>query len=116
MKRYSQEDSRQERLTVVLQNMLLASNKSLAEYNLSQEPVLREGKERLAEKQRTAIALSAGLKELQSELQTKSGQVRCPRRSQEVAGGEILLLRSDRTPCWPCCRPPPRRWRRRART
>ena len=60
---------------VVLQNMLLASNKSLAEYNLSQEPVLRQGKERLAEKQRTATALSAGLRDLQSELQTKSGQV-----------------------------------------
>ena len=63
-------------IVVVLQNMLLASNKSLAEYNLSQEPVLREGKQRLAEKHRTATTLSAGLKELQSELQTKSGQVR----------------------------------------
>ena len=63
-------------LSAMLQNMLLASNKSLAEYNLSQEPVLREGKARLAEKHRTATSLSAGLKELQTELETKSGQVR----------------------------------------
>ena len=68
-------------------NMLLASNKSLAEYNLSQEPVLRQGKERLAEKQRTATALSAGLKELQTELQTKSGQVRGLVGCQGVPGG-----------------------------
>ena len=59
----------------VLQNTLLASNKSLAEYNMSQEPVLREGKLRLAEKHRTASSLCAGLKDLQSQLQTKSGQV-----------------------------------------
>ena len=53
----------------------MASNKSLAQYNMSQEPVLREGKQRLAEKHSEATSLSSGLRSLQSELQTKSGQV-----------------------------------------
>ena len=39
----------------------MASNKSLAQYNMSQEPVLREGKQRLAEKHSEATSLSSGL-------------------------------------------------------
>merc|ERR1719454_2516417 len=38
-------------------NMLLTSDKSLAEYNLSQEPVVREAKARLQEKYRAAQQL-----------------------------------------------------------
>merc|ERR1719382_995970 len=37
--------------------MLLTSNKSLAEYNLSQEPIVREAKARLQEKYQTAQQL-----------------------------------------------------------
>merc|ERR1712066_1167955 len=60
---------------VIEKNQLLASNKSLAEYNMSQEPVLREARQRIQEKHSAATALSSGLKSLQSELQSKSGQV-----------------------------------------
>jgi len=56
--------------------MVMASNKSLAEYNLSQEPVLREAKERLLEKYGEATALSDKVRGLQSELERKSGSVR----------------------------------------
>jgi len=56
--------------------MVMASNKSLAEYNLSQEPVLREAKERLLEKYGDATALSDKVRGLQSELERKSGSVR----------------------------------------
>ena len=93
----------------------MSSNKSLAEYNMSQEPVLREGKERLAEKHSQATALSSGLRSLQSELQSKSGQVRGERR----AGADhrlTLHCRSDRRLSSTCCRPPCRRRRTRART
>ena len=56
--------------------MVMASNKSLAEYNLSQEPVLREAKERLLEKYGEATTLSDKVRGLQSELERKSGSVR----------------------------------------
>jgi len=56
--------------------MLLASNKSLAEYNLSQEPVLREAKEKLLEKYTEATRLSEEVKTLQHELERKSGNVK----------------------------------------
>ena len=56
--------------------MVMASNKSLAEYNLSQEPELREAKERLLEKYGEATRLSEEVRGLQSELERKSGSVR----------------------------------------
>ena len=56
--------------------MVMASNKSLAEYNLSQEPVLREAKERLLEKYGEATRLSEEVRGLQAELERKSGSVR----------------------------------------
>eukprot|EP00092_Neocalanus_flemingeri_P012818 GFUD01013811.1.p1 GENE.GFUD01013811.1~~GFUD01013811.1.p1 ORF type:complete len:213 (-),score=105.17 GFUD01013811.1:115-753(-) len=56
--------------------MLLASNKSLAEYNLSQEPVMRECKASLVEKYGTAGKLAEEVKTLQAELESSSGQVK----------------------------------------
>ena len=56
--------------------MVMASNKSLAEYNLSQEPVLREAKEQLLEKYGEATRLSEEVRGLQAELERKSGSVR----------------------------------------
>merc|ERR1711915_364180 len=53
-----------------------ASNKSLAEYNLSQEPILRECKASLVEKYATAGKLGEEVKTLQAQLESKSGQVR----------------------------------------
>merc|ERR1719516_490234 len=51
--------------------MLLTSNKSLAEYNLSQEPVVREAKARLQEKYRAAQLLGEEVRQLKSRLQEK---------------------------------------------
>merc|ERR1712183_633391 len=59
-----------------IKEMLLASNKSLAEYNLSQEPVLRQCKASLVEKYSNAGRLGEEVKTLQTELESKSGQVR----------------------------------------
>ena len=56
-------------------NMLVASNKSLAEYNLSQEPVLREAKEKLLERYEEAVKLSEEVRHLQTDLERKSGSV-----------------------------------------
>merc|ERR1719288_224561 len=56
-------------------NMLLTSNKSLAEYNLSQEPVVREAKARLQEKYRAAQQLGEEVRQLKSTLDTKQGNV-----------------------------------------
>jgi len=55
--------------------MLLASNKSLAEYNLSQEPTVRETKERLQEKYQSAQRLGEEVRALKAELDTKQGNV-----------------------------------------
>merc|ERR550519_1530823 len=55
--------------------MLLTSNKSLAEYNLSQEPVVREAKARLQEKYQAAQQLGEEVKALKAELDTKQGNV-----------------------------------------
>merc|ERR1719180_433293 len=55
--------------------MLLTSNKSLAEYNLSQEPVVGEAKARLQEKYRTAQQLGEEVRELKAALDTKQGNV-----------------------------------------
>lgn len=56
--------------------MLLASNKSLAEYNLSQEPILQQKREALTEKHREAIELMAKLKETKETIEQKSGKVK----------------------------------------
>jgi len=56
-------------------NMLLTANKSLAEYNLSQEPVVREAKARLQEKYRAAQQLGEEVRQLKSTLDTKQGNV-----------------------------------------
>ena len=56
--------------------MVMASNKSLAEYNLSQEPVLGGAKERLLEKYGEATRLSEEVRGLQADLERKSGSVR----------------------------------------
>ena len=56
--------------------MVMASSKSLVEYNLSQEPVLREAKGRLMEKYGEATRLSEEVRGLQSKLERKSGSVR----------------------------------------
>merc|ERR1719328_997241 len=55
--------------------MLLTSNKSLAEYNLSQEPIVREAKARLQEKYRAAQQLGEEVRQLKSTLDTKQGNV-----------------------------------------
>lgn len=55
--------------------MLLASNRSLAEYNLSQEPIIRETKERLQEKYQSAQRLGDEVKSLKADLDTKQGNV-----------------------------------------
>merc|ERR1719348_2349238 len=55
--------------------MLLTSNKSLAEYNLSQEPVVREAKARLQEKYRSAQQLGEEVRQLKAALDTKQGNV-----------------------------------------
>jgi len=52
---------------------LMTSNKSLAEYNLSQEPDVRSKRETLAEKHREAIAMVETLKKTRAELESKSG-------------------------------------------
>merc|ERR1719510_2394346 len=55
--------------------MLLTSNKSLAEYNLSQEPIVREAKARLQEKYQTAQQLGQEVRSLKAALDTKQGNV-----------------------------------------
>ena len=77
----------------------MSSNKSLAEYNMSQEPVLREGKERLTVKHSQATALSSELRSLQSELQTKSGQVSGETRGPHLQSVTFVLDRSGRRLC-----------------
>merc|ERR1719211_1016842 len=52
---------------------LMTSNKSLAEYNLSQEPDIRSKREILAEKHREAIAIVEKVKQTRTELESKSG-------------------------------------------
>lgn len=54
--------------------MLMASNKSLAEYNLSQEPVLREARNKLQEKHRDTLRLAERVRLLKSEVDSKAGK------------------------------------------
>jgi len=55
--------------------MLMASNKSLAEYNLSQEPIITEGKQVLVEKYQKAAELAEQVKKIKTELDTQTGKV-----------------------------------------
>lgn len=51
--------------------MLLAQNKSLAEWNLSQEPKIREGKERLLQTFEQASKMKEEAEELKNRLGEK---------------------------------------------
>lgn len=52
---------------------LMTSNKSLAEYNISQEPDIRSKRQQLAEKHREAIEMVEQLKRTRQDLEAKSG-------------------------------------------
>ena len=54
---------------------LMVANKSLAEYNLSQEPHLTAKKTKLTEKHREAIELVSAVKEAKSKLESKTGKI-----------------------------------------
>jgi len=54
---------------------LMVANKSLAEYNLSQEPVLIAKRQQLTAKHQEAIQLVSAVKEIKSELEQKSGKI-----------------------------------------
>ena len=54
--------------------MLLASNKSLAEYNLSQEPRIREARSKMQEKHREATRLAEKVRNLKAEIDSNSGK------------------------------------------
>ena len=54
---------------------LMVANKSLAEYNLTQEPILSRKKEQLASKHREAVQLLATVNSLKEELASKSGKI-----------------------------------------
>ena len=53
----------------------MVANKSLAEYNLSQEPHLTAKKTKLTEKHREAIELVSAVKEAKSKLESKTGKI-----------------------------------------
>ena len=55
--------------------MLLASNKSLAEYNLSQEPALTEARVRLQERHREANRAAEQVKMARDRVREKAGTV-----------------------------------------
>jgi ESCRT-I complex subunit VPS37 len=55
--------------------VIMASNKSLAEYNLSQEPVVKEQKAKLLEKFQSASSLAEKVKGLKAEIDNKSGKM-----------------------------------------
>ena len=54
---------------------LMVANKSLAEYNLSQEPHLTAKRTKLTEKHREAIELVSAVKEAKSKLESKTGKI-----------------------------------------
>ncbi|XP_046386384.1 vacuolar protein sorting-associated protein 37B [Ischnura elegans] len=60
---------------VTEKEMLMASNKSLAEYNLSKEPSLTEGKQRLLELSETASDLYTSVEAKLAELKKHSGNL-----------------------------------------
>ena len=53
----------------------MVANKSLAEYNLTQEPILNRKKEQLAEKHREAVQLLQTVNDLKNDLASKSGKI-----------------------------------------
>ena len=55
--------------------MLMASNKSLAEYNLSQEPALTDARAKLAEKHREAMRTAERLKNAKKALDERAKHV-----------------------------------------
>eukprot|EP00088_Acartia_fossae_P025039 TRINITY_DN2589_c0_g1_i1.p1 TRINITY_DN2589_c0_g1~~TRINITY_DN2589_c0_g1_i1.p1 ORF type:complete len:211 (-),score=72.12 TRINITY_DN2589_c0_g1_i1:888-1520(-) len=55
--------------------VIMASNKSLAEYNLSQEPIVKEQKAKLLEKFQSASSLAEKVKALKAEIDNKSGKM-----------------------------------------
>lgn len=55
--------------------MLMASNRSLAEFNLSRQPELQDGKQTLKELSETASRLCTSVKEKLDELKNKSGEM-----------------------------------------
>ena len=55
--------------------MLMTSNKSLAEYNLSQEPVITEAKQILVEKYQKAAQLAEEVKKVKTELDRQTGKM-----------------------------------------
>ena len=54
---------------------LMVANKSLAEYNLTQEPILKRKKEQLTTKHSDAVQLLATVNALKDELASKSGKI-----------------------------------------
>jgi len=54
---------------------LMVANKSLAEYNLSQEPVLNAKRQQLTAKHHEAVQLVSAVKEIKSDLEEKSGKI-----------------------------------------
>ena len=70
--------------------MLMASNRSLAEYNLSQEPALKDLKAQLADKHREAMRTAEKVKNAKRELDEKSGSV------EPDTLLALLQVRSDR--------------------
>lgn len=58
--------------------MLLASNKSLAEYNLSQEPLLKEKRAKLQEKHRELTKKAEKVRLLKKDVAEKSGKAADP--------------------------------------
>jgi len=54
---------------------LMVANKSLAEYNLSQEPVLLAKRQQLTGKHQEAVQLVSAVKDIKSDLEQKSGKI-----------------------------------------
>ena len=53
----------------------MVANKSLAEYNLSQEPILAAKKEQLTARHSEAVQMVTAVKDAKSELEQKSGKI-----------------------------------------
>ena len=54
---------------------LMVSNKSLAEYNLTQEPILTRKKQQLTAKHSEAVQMVTAVKNAKNELEEKSGKI-----------------------------------------
>lgn len=53
----------------------MVANKSLAEYNLSQEPVLNAKRQQLTSKHCEAVQLVSAVKDAKADLEKKSGKI-----------------------------------------